>query len=229
MRLFALPLTAAALARRTARVTQLMRVYTWSRLAHGRMLVAMRSLVLGLLVVLSVASEAFAQAKIVAPPSTAAVPEHVSDSAYKKPTVVVVMESSGGLRAATALRKALNEAGCAVVSLVEAQRKSLTPDALLTIGADNSRIQVVYWDNDGRPDVLSSVGPATQDQVDAVVLALSSALIERHRATTPAISREVMARARMFEDQKASRAIYAMLGRGSFAPRTNVYLRFEDF
>jgi hypothetical protein len=192
----------------------------------------MRSFGLGLLLVLGVASEAFAQVKLAQLPSAsapAANPAAVSDSAYKKPTVVLVMESSGGLRAATALRKALNEAGCSVLSLVEAQRRSLTPDALLTIGADNSRIQAVYWDNDGRPDVLSSVGPATQDQVDAVVLALSSALIDRHRSTTPAISREVMARARMFEDQRASRAIYAMLGRGSFAPRTNVYLRFEDF
>jgi|GEM_PF-4108994 len=198
------------------------------------MLVGMRSFGLGLLLVLAVASEAFAQAKLTQLPNAAAPAAkphdaRVSEPTYKKPTVVLVMESSGGVRAATALRKALNDAGCSVLSLVEAQRKSLTPDALLTIGADNSKIHVVYWDNDGRPDVLSSVGPATQDQVDAVVLALSSALIERHRTTTPAISREVMARARMFEDQKASRAIYAMLGRGTFAPRTNVYLRFEDF
>lgn len=205
------------------------------------MLVGMRALGLGLLLILAVASEAFAQVKLAQLPNAAASPaapltntpkpseDHVSDSAYKKPTVVLVMESSGGLRAAAALRKALNDAGCAVTSLVEAQRKSLTPDALLTIRADNSRIQVVYWDRDGQPDVLSSVGPATQDQVDAVVLALSSALIERHRTAAPALSREVMARARMFDDQKASHAIYAMLGRGTFAPRTNVYLRFEDF
>jgi hypothetical protein len=212
------------------------------------MLMCMRSFGLGLLLVLTVASEAFAQVKLAQLPSAAGQPttttaapatkphqdqEHdhsrVSEPTYKRPTVVLVMESSGGLRAASALRKALNDAGCSVLSLVEAQRKSLTPDALLTVGADNARIHVVYWDNDGRPDVLSSVGPATQDQVDAVVLALSSALIERHRTTTPAISREVMARARMFEDQKASRAIYAMLGRGTYAPRTNVYLRFEDF
>lgn len=197
------------------------------------MLPGMRAFGLGLLLVLGVASHAFAQGKLAQLPTAAAAPADkpadVSESAYNKPTVVVVMESSGGLRAASALRKALNAAGCSVVSLLEAQRRSLTPDALLTIGADNSRIQVVYWDNDGRADVLSSVGPATQDQVDAVVLALSSALIERHRSSTPAISREVMARARMFEDQRASRAIYAMLGRGSFAPRTNVYLRFEDF
>jgi hypothetical protein len=116
-----------------------------------------------------------------------------------------------------------------VISLLEAQRKSLMPDVLLTIGTDNSRIQVVYWDSEGRPDVLSAVGPATQDQVDAVVLALSSALIERHRSAPATISREVLARARLFDDQRASRAIYAMIGRGTFAPRTNVYLRFEDF
>jgi hypothetical protein len=203
------------------------------------MLMSMRAFGLGLLLVLTVASEAFAQVRLAQLPSATGRPttttatkphdERVSEPTYKKPTVVLVMESSGGLRAATALRKALNDAGCSVLSLVEAQRKALTPDALLTVGADNSKIHVVYWDNDGRPDVLSSVGPATQDQVDAVVLALSSALIERHRTTTPAVSREVMARARMFEDQKASRAIYAMLGRGTFAPRTNVYLRFEDF
>jgi hypothetical protein len=195
----------------------------------------MRVKLIGLGLMIAASGTAFAQAQ---PPEGAPNPTGlqapasakapVSDSSYKKPTVVVVMESSGGLRAATALRKALNDAGCSVVSLVEAHRKSLAPDVLLTIGADNSRIQVVYWDNDGHPDVLSAVGPATQDQVDAVVLALSSALIDRHKASA-AVTREVMARARMFDDQRATRAIYAMLGRGTLAPRTNVYLRFEDF
>ncbi|HET8936952.1 MAG TPA: hypothetical protein VFN67_26095 [Polyangiales bacterium] len=183
----------------------------------------MRLLAIGLVLTVCASSGAFAQA-----PAASSASAVVSDSKYKKPTVVVVMESSGGLRAASALRKALNAAGCSVLSLVEAQRKSLTPDALVTIGADNSKIQVVYWDGDGQADGLSAVGPATQDQVDAVVLALSSALIERHRATAT-ISREIMARARMFDDQRATRAIYAMLGRGTLAPRTNVYLRFEDF
>jgi hypothetical protein len=65
--------------------------------------------------------------------------------------------------------------------------------------------------------------------VQAVVLALSSALIERHRNDALSISREILARARMFEDQSATRAIYAMLGRERLSPRTNVYLRFEDF
>lgn len=205
------------------------------------MLASMRQKLIGLVLLMSASTTAFAQAQ----PPEGASPEastpspaarqlpsstlpSVSDAAHKKPTVVVVMESMGGLRAASALRKALNQAGCSVVSLVEAHRKSLTPDVLLTIGADNSRIQVVYWDSDGRPDVLSAVGPATQDQVDAVVLALSSALIDRHRDTAT-LSREGMARARMFDDQRATRAIYAMLGRGTLAPRTNVYLRFEDF
>jgi hypothetical protein len=87
----------------------------------------------------------------------------------------------------------------------------------------------VYWDGEGKPDALSAAGPGTADQLQAVVLALSSALIERHRHDPVAISREVLARARMFDDQSATRAIYAMLGRERLAPRTNVYLRFEDF
>jgi hypothetical protein len=246
------PLMAAAITARAhdklARSLLLLGASTWSVRVPRTMLGNMRVLGLGLVLVLCAAGDAFAQAKLAqltpAPSSAAgssglqasppqpnpppAVPPSVNDSAYKKPTVVVVMESSGGLRAATALRKALNQAGCSVVSLIEAQRKAMTPDVLLTIGADNSRIQVVYWDSDGRPDLLSAIGPSTQDQVDAVVLALSSALIERHR-TIATIPREVMARARMFDDQRATRAIYAMLGRGTLAPRTNVYLRFEDF
>lgn len=133
------------------------------------------------------------------------------------------MESPGGLRAASALRKALNEAGCTVVSLIEAQRRALKPAALLTIGADNSRIEVVYWKNDGRLDVLSAVGPATQDQVDAVLLALSSALIERHRSKAQALP------ARWLDERADFRAQYAHADRAAFAPRTNVYLRFEEF
>jgi hypothetical protein len=175
------------------------------------------------------ASTALADDKRAPTPTPPPASTSVSDSSYKKPTVVVVMESSGGLRAAAALRKSLNAAGCSVISLTEAQRKSLVPDIMLTIGADNSRIQVVYWDSEGNPDVLSAAGPATQDQVDAVVLALSSALIERHKHDGSPVTREVLARARMFEEQRATRAIYAMLGRGRLVPRTNVYLRFEDF
>jgi hypothetical protein len=192
------------------------------------MLRNMRVLGVSLVLMLFAASDALAQARP-AQPAAAAEHANVNDKGYKKPTVVLVMESPGGLRAASALRKALNESGWSVISLVEAQRRSLTPDALLTVGADNSKIHVVYWDAAGRPDVLSAVGPATQDQVDAVLLALSSALIERHRPQVSAVSREVLARARMFEDQRATRAVYAMLGRGLLAPRTNVYLRFEDF
>jgi hypothetical protein len=182
------------------------------------MLMSMRVLGISLVFALFCASSALAQGK----PS-------VHEEAYGSPTIVLVMESAGGLRAAAALRKSLNLAGCSVVSLVEAKLRALTPNVMLTIAADNSRVQVVYWDSAGQPDALSAAGPATADQLFAVVLALSSALIDRHRHDGATIAHEVSARARMFEDQSATRAIYAMLGRERLAPRTNVYLRFEDF
>ena len=187
----------------------------------------MRSLVVGIVLAWVVASDALAQAQLGSAPAAAV----VGESAYKEPTVAVVVESSGGLRAAAALRRSLREGGCVVVSLTEAQRASPSeqPSALLLVRADNSRIQVVYWDRHGRPDALSATGRATQAQVDAVVLAFSSALIARHRGTTPAVLFESLGRAGEPGKRTEQQAIFAMLGRATHAPRTNVYLHFEDF
>jgi hypothetical protein len=141
------------------------------------------------------------------------------------------MEAPGGLRAASAVRKALNEAGWAVVSLPEAKRRSLVPDALLTIGAGNLQtVQVVYWERDGASDALSAPSPATAEQQHAVLVALSSALIERHRFASAPMAREILARTRLFDDARTPGAVYAMLGQGGrLHPRTNVFLRYEDF
>jgi len=44
------------------------------------------------------------------------------------------------------------------------------------------------------------------------------------------VAQEVLARTQMFEDPRASRMIFAMLGQsGRLTPRTNVFLRYEDF
>jgi hypothetical protein len=153
-------------------------------------------------------------------------------------TIVFVMESTGGLRGAAELRAALNQAGCAVVSPAEARRQSLEPDALVTVATDRAHaVQVMYWDREGRTDSLASPSPATAEQLSAVVLALSSALIERHRQDTsgaPAMrmtmGSDARGRARLFDDVPGSQAIYAMIGyTGPLSPRTNVQLRFEDF
>lgn len=151
--------------------------------------------------------------------------------AHATTTIVLVMEAPGGVRAAAGLRKALHDAGFTVLSLGEARRKSIVPDALLAVATDRMQtVQVVYWGRDGGSDTLSAVSPATADQLQAVVVALSSALIERHRNEASPIGREVLARTRLFEDPRASRAIYAMLGQaGRLWPRTHVLLRYEDF
>jgi hypothetical protein len=140
------------------------------------------------------------------------------------------MEAPGGVKGAADLRRSLNEAGNVVISLVEAQRRGLEPDALVTVATDlGHAVQVRYWDRDGRSDTLVSPAPAlaTADQLAAMALALSSALLERHRNDAVA---GPDSKGRWLESSRESRAIYAMLGHlGRLAPRTNVQLRFEDF
>lgn len=145
---------------------------------------------------------------------------------------MVVMESSGGLRAASELRTALTQVGYRVLSSSDAQRKSAQPDVLLTVAftpptaTSGSRgVHVGYWGRDGQTDSLTATSLATLDQLNAVALALSSALIDRHR-NDDVVSAVDSARARLFTDPRAPGVLYAMI---SAAPRTNVRLRVEDF
>jgi hypothetical protein len=141
------------------------------------------------------------------------------------------MESTGGVRAAADLRKALNAAGWGVLSLTEAKRRAIAPDALITVTAGGPQtIQVVYWGREGATDALSAPSPGTAEQLHAVLVALSSALMERHRVATGPMGREVLARTRHFEEQRAPAHAYAMLTAGGrLHPRTNVLLRYEEF
>jgi hypothetical protein len=149
-------------------------------------------------------------------------------------TIVFVMEAPGGRRAAALLRDALNRPGTSVVSPSDARRRSLVPDALVTVATDGLRsVEVMYWDRGGRSDALAAAVPATADQLSAVVLALSSALIERHRNDVPqreSAGDDVRRRARLFDERRGSRAVYAMISYlDPLVPRTNVRLNFEDF
>lgn len=146
--------------------------------------------------------------------------------------IVLVMESSGGVSAALNLRTTLNrQSGFRVLSLSEAEREPVRPAAVLTVATDRARVvRVVYWDLSGETDSLTAATPARVEDMPAVVLALSSALLERHRTDLRRELKDTDARAQWLDAAHASRAFYAMLGRMSrLSPRTNVELRFEDF
>lgn len=143
--------------------------------------------------------------------------------------VLVVMEAAGGVRAGAALRSALNSRKeVRVVSQSDLVRKSQTPAAVITVSAVTAQIvSVAYWDMKGARDLLSAQAPAQADQLDAVVLALASALLARHRDDLLESSRRTNV-ARDFSPNASE--LYAMLGRFSKArPRSNVSLRYEDF
>lgn len=147
-------------------------------------------------------------------------------------SVVLVMESGGGVLAATELRSALNrQPRLRVLSLAEATKQRVQPAAVLTVATDPSRVlSVVYWGLTGETDSLSSPTPATADQISAVVLALASALLDRHRLELTGTESDRVGQLRFVDFARTSREFYAMLGRfGRLSPRTSVELRLEDF
>jgi hypothetical protein len=148
-----------------------------------------------------------------------------AQAARDKPySVVLVMESSGGVRAASALRTSLNaQPGMRVISLADVARQGTEPAAVVTVAAISKReVSVVYWDRAGRRDSLSAPAPERADHLDSVVLALASALIERNRAQLEPSRGEVL--------PPTTFAPYAVLGGfGKLFPRLNVALRYEDF
>jgi len=142
------------------------------------------------------------------------------------------MESSGGVRAAGELRAALNQVGYRVLAPADAQRKGIQPAALLTVAfsapaaANGARsVDVAYWGRAGRADRLTATSLATLDQLNAVALALSSALIDRHLTDEASFDDSILTRARLSAGPTPG-VLYAMV---TSAPRTNVRLRFEDF
>jgi hypothetical protein len=152
--------------------------------------------------------------------------------AAKGNAVLLVMESAGGVRAAATLRTALNaQDALRVVSQAELARQPVSPAAILTVSAVASQVvSVAYWDMSGARDWLSSPAPARADQMDAVVLALASALLERHRPDLLDTDRRGPKGVGAIELARTTDALYAVLGRfGRLSPRSNVSLRFEDF
>jgi hypothetical protein len=152
--------------------------------------------------------------------------------AAKPSAVLLVMESAGGIRAAGTLRNALNASDeLRILSQAELVRQPVSPAAILTVSAVASQVvSVAYWDMSGTRDLLSSPAPARADQMDAVVLALASALLERHRPDLLETGRRSAGAVGSLELTRTTDALYAVLGRfGRSSPRTNVSLRFEDF
>lgn len=146
------------------------------------------------------------------------------DSRDGPSSVVLVMESSGGVRAASALRTSLNaQPGMRVLTLAEVARQGTEPAAVVTVAAVSKReVTVVFWDRAGRRDSLSAPAPERADHLDSVVLALASALIERNRAALEPARSRVLAPAPL--------APYAVVGGfGRLFRRLNVALRYEDF
>ena len=91
-------------------------------------------------------------------------------------------------------------------------------------------VSVAYWDLSGARDWLSAAAPARADQMDAVVLALASALLDRHRPDLLESGRRGSTAVGTAELARTTDALYAVLGRfGRLSPRSNVALRFEDF
>jgi hypothetical protein len=164
------------------------------------------------------------------PPASIAAEKPAAAAAQR--AVLLVMESAGGLRAATGLRASLNsQPGLQVVSLNDVTQKQLRPAAIVTVAAVSARaVSVVYWDFAGVRDSLSAPTPARADQLDAVVLALASALLERHRSEWSAERPAALAASGDGQLPRTTDALYAVLGRFVRQnPRTNVALRFEDF
>jgi hypothetical protein len=152
--------------------------------------------------------------------------------AAKGNAVLLVMESAGGVRAAGTLRAALNAHDeLRVVAQADLARQPVSPAAILTVSAIASQVvSVAYWDMSGARDWLSSPAPARADQMDAVVLALASALLERHRPDLLETARQGAKVVGAIELARTTDALYAVLGRfGRLSPRSNVSLRFEDF
>jgi len=151
---------------------------------------------------------------------------------HVKTTIVVTVESAGGLLAANDLRRALAYGGCDVVSLKEAHAGLRDPDALLSVAVDRrNQVTVQYWDRKGQWDTLSGAVPAraTAEQLTAAVMALGSALFERH---CQELSNDAVADSRTawFDARRGARSLYATLSQlGHWGLRSNVRLRFEDF
>lgn len=155
-----------------------------------------------------------------------------SASAGKASAILLVMESAGGVRAAATLRNALNSRDeLRVLSQSELGHQPVSPAAILTVSAVASQtVSVAYWDMSGARDWLSAAAPAHADQMDAVVLALASALLDRHRPDLLESDRHAPSAVGAMEIARTTDALYAVLGRfGKLSPRSNVALRFEDF
>jgi hypothetical protein len=143
--------------------------------------------------------------------------------------VVLVMESGAGVQAALELRAVLNrQMDVTVLSLEEAASAQVQPAALLTVAADRAhRVRVVFWDLAGGSDSLSAPAPANVQEANAVVLALSSALLDRHRHD---LLENTIRSGFAVNLESLAWANYALLGRmRQLVPRTNVKLRAEDF
>lgn len=157
----------------------------------------------------------------------------VRGSGSGRSAVLVVMESAGGVRAGTSLRAALNaRPEVRAFSQAELTRQQSRPNAILTVSAVAGQVvSVAYWDFAGGRDQLSSPSPVRADQMDAVVLALASALLERHQdALLERSHAPAGAGAGEMELARTTDALYAVLGRyGQLSPRSNVSLHFEDF
>lgn len=99
------------------------------------------------------------------------------------PVVAVVIETRPGLPLAAPLRKQLGErTHCQIVSLSEATKRGVQPAAMLSVSLDTrSRVSVLYWDRNGKRDLLTAAVANRKSAIEIAALTLTSALLQRHQ------------------------------------------------
>jgi hypothetical protein len=163
---------------------------------------------------------------------------HARAQAAAVPPVVVMVEPGGGLPNAELLGTELSrDLSLRIVSLRDVSPGSQPPQAIVTLAVDREHlINAVYWDRAGRFEVLSAPVKSNMaaSHVEAVAIALSSALLQRHVVElSRGIAAEPGAAAQRTGGQldmaSASRFLYDALGRLGLLRRRTIELSIDEF
>jgi hypothetical protein len=153
--------------------------------------------------------------------------------------VVVMVDPGGGLPSAEQIGTELSrDLKLRIVSLRDVSPSAQAPQAIITLAVDREHlINAVYWDRAGRFEVLSAPVKSNMaaSHVEAVAIALSSALLQRHIveltrgiAPEPAVATQRVANGQL-DMANASRFLYDALGRLGLLRRRTVALSLDEF
>ena len=153
--------------------------------------------------------------------------------------VVVMVDPGGGLPTADQVGTELSrDLKLRIVSLRDVSPSSQPPQAIITLAVDREHlINAVYWDRAGRFEVLSAPVKSNMaaSHVEAVAIALSSALLQRHivELTRGIVPEPAVAAQRVANGQldmaNASRFLYDALGRLGLLRRRTIELSIDEF